>query len=294
MQPRLDPNLVTITVVLATIIHLPALRCQDTQPYDTCGQSVKCGEIEFEYPFWGLGRPAYCGHPSFQLTCRSDVPLLVLESVTYRVLVDPDSSTNTITVARNDLWSTSCPQYLHNTSYDSTLFNGNNFGQEDVSLYYGCRNLTPGGIPAIANYRFDCDVNGTGRSDSYFFRTSYIVPEFENSLVRCNNSITVPVDRSRVNGLTSVTATESDLSSALRAGFKLQWMANDDECDQCVRSDGRCGSNSTSPELFACYCASGNFSLTCNNSNVNGEGKSFSDLVDLNILVGLLTCSSSI
>ncbi|KAI3761028.1 hypothetical protein L1987_51433 [Smallanthus sonchifolius] len=201
-----------------------------------------------------------------------DVPLLVLESVTYRVLVDPDSSTNTITIARNDLWSTSCPQYLHNTSYDSTLFNGNNFGQEDVSLYYGCRNLIPGGIPAIANYRFDCDVNGTGRSDSYFFRTSYIVPEFENSLVRCNNSITVPVDRSRVNGLTSVTATESDLSSALRAGFKLQWIANDDECDRCIRSDGRCGSNSASPELFACYCATGNFSLTCNNSNPSGGG----------------------
>ncbi|KAI3777263.1 hypothetical protein L1987_47061 [Smallanthus sonchifolius] len=281
MKPRLDPNLFTITVALATLIHLPALRCQDTdQPYDTCGQSVKCGDVEFEYPFWGLGRPAYCGHPGFQLTCRSDVPLIVLESVTYRVLVDPDSSTHTITIARNDLWNTNCPQHLLNTTINSTLFNGNNFGQENVSLYYGCRNLKPGGIRAIVNYRFDCDVNGTGRSDSYFFRTSYIVTEFENSLVQCNNSIIVPVDQSRANRLASVTASESDLRSALTAGFNLQWMANNEECDQCVLSDGRCGSDSTSPERFACYCASGNFSLTCNNSDVNGGGKSFSDLLD--------------
>ncbi|KAI3761027.1 hypothetical protein L1987_51432 [Smallanthus sonchifolius] len=282
MKPRLDPNLFTITVVLATLIHLPALQSQETQPYDTCGQSVKCGDIDFEYPFWGSGRPAYCGHPDFRLTCQSNASVLVLDSVNYRVLVNPDTSTHTITIARNDLWSNNCPQYLHNTSYDSTLFNGNNFGQEDVSLYYGCQDLIPGGIPAIANYRFDCDANGTGRSDSYFFRTSYIVPEFENSLVRCNNSIIVPVDGSRVNGLASV----NDLSSALRAGFNLQWRANNEECEQCIKSDGRCGSNSTSPELFACYCATGNFSLTCNNTNVNGGGGSKSS--SMGIVLGIV------
>ncbi|KAI3777264.1 hypothetical protein L1987_47062 [Smallanthus sonchifolius] len=286
MKPRLDPNLFTITLVLATIIHLPALRCQDNQPYDTCGQSARCGEIDFEYPFWGLGRPAYCGHPGFELTCRSDVPLLVLESVTYRLLVDPDSSTHTITIARNDLWNTNCPQHLLNTTINSPLFNGNNLGQENVSLYYGCRNLIPGGIPAIASYRFDCDVNGTGRSDSYFFRTSYIVTEFENSLVQCNNSIIVPVDQSRANRLASVTASESDLRSALTAGFKLGWMAKNDECERCIQSDGRCGSNSTSPELFACYCASGIFSLTCNNSNPSGGGGSKSS--SMGIVLGIV------
>ncbi|KAI3761029.1 hypothetical protein L1987_51434 [Smallanthus sonchifolius] len=262
----------------------PVLWCQKTRPYDLCHQSVWCGDIEFEYPFWGLDRPDYCGHPGFQLTCRSatSAATLLLESVDYLVL-DIDSSTNMITIARNDLWSNSCPRNFFNT----TLFNGNNFGQEDVSLYYGCQNLISGGIPAIANHRFDCDVNGAGLSDSYFFRTGFIAPKFNISLVQCNNYIIVPVDQSQANGLASVNASERDLRSALTAGFKLQWMANNDECDQCVRSDGRCGSNSTSPELFACYCASGNFPLTCNNSNVNGGG---SKRTNLKLMIGI-SCS---
>ncbi|KAF5780326.1 putative wall-associated receptor kinase, galacturonan-binding domain-containing protein [Helianthus annuus] len=78
--------------------------------------------------FWGLGLPAYCGHPGFQLTCESDVPVLVSKSTDYRVL-NIDSSAHTITIARKDLWSNICPEYLHNTTYDSTLFNGSNLAR---------------------------------------------------------------------------------------------------------------------------------------------------------------------
>ncbi|KAI3777265.1 hypothetical protein L1987_47063 [Smallanthus sonchifolius] len=249
MTSCLDPSpiLFAIMIVLATVIHFPVLRCQQTPPYDICRQSAQCGDIEFAYPFWGLNRPGYCGHPGFQLT--SNVTGLVLESVNYQLL-NADSRTHTITIARNDLWSTNCPQYLHNTSYDSTLFNGSSFDQENVSLYYGCQDNIP--LPLDADvFRSSCQPR-------------VIVISIEPVCPSCNNSITVPVDRS------SVISSESDLSSALRAGFKLQWTANDDDCDRCIRSDGRCGSNSTSPELFACYGASGNFSLTCNDSNESG------------------------
>ncbi|KAJ0733155.1 putative wall-associated receptor kinase [Helianthus annuus] len=117
------------------------------------------------------------------------------------------------------------------------------------------------------------------QSDSYFYRTSLITPNITNFLVQCRNHITVPVDASSANQLASVTASESDLRSALMAGFNLQWMAKNDDCDKCIQSDGQCGSSSTSPELFACYCASGNISLMCNNTN-EGGGNCFSDLVD--------------
>ncbi|KAL8257219.1 hypothetical protein R6Q59_029260 [Mikania micrantha] len=139
MNPRIDsgPVLFTITVVLATVIQFPALRSQEIRPYDTCNQPIRCGNDEFGYPFWGLNRPDYCGHPSFQLTCESSDPMLVLDSVPYRLL-DIESSTYTITITRNDLWSTLCPQYLHITSYNYTLFS-DNFDQENVYLYYGCQ-----------------------------------------------------------------------------------------------------------------------------------------------------------
>ncbi|KAK9054207.1 hypothetical protein SSX86_025285 [Deinandra increscens subsp. villosa] len=251
MNPHL---LIAITVVLATLIHFPALRCQEPRPYDICRESIECGDIDFEYPFWGLTRPVYCGHPDFQLTCQSDVPVLALGPVNYRVL-DTDLTTHTITIARNDLWSNICPQYLHNTTYNSTLFDGNNFGQENVSLYYGCQDNIPSlpvMWPLAETFRFDCDVNGTGRTDSYFYRTSLVVQNIANVLVKCDNHITVPVDGSYAN-----IGSENDLRSGLQAGFKLRWMANNDECDRCVRADGQCGSNSTLPELFACYHSEG-------------------------------------
>ncbi|KAL8257215.1 hypothetical protein R6Q59_029256 [Mikania micrantha] len=253
MKPGHDPSptLFAITVALAIVIHFPLHTSQETQPYDTCGQSVRCGNIEFQYPFWGLNRPDYCGHPAFKLNCQSNVPELVLESVNHRVL-DIDSSTHAITLARNDLWSGICPKYIHETGYDPTLFDRNNYGQEMVSLHYGCDDNAS--IPLAANYRFSCDVNQT-QSDGYFYRTSFIDPNIAAFVEQCNNNITVPVDGSFAN-ITS----ESELRSALQAGFKLKWMANNDDCDRCVRSNGRCGSKSTSPELFACYESGGGIS----------------------------------
>ncbi|CAH1421403.1 unnamed protein product [Lactuca virosa] len=125
---------------------------------------VECGELRLKYPFWGLDRPAYCGHPGFQLICQSNVPLLNYESVNYRVL-DTDSSTQTIVIARNDLWTTFCPQTLYNTSYNSTLFKGNKFNQQNVSSYYDC-GTTIQGMGLGNNYRFTCTVNGDD-SDSF-------------------------------------------------------------------------------------------------------------------------------
>ncbi|KAF5780325.1 putative glycerophosphodiester phosphodiesterase, protein kinase RLK-Pelle-LRK10L-2 family [Helianthus annuus] len=272
MKPLLGPTpaLLAITVVLATIISFPVARCQDTSPYDICRQSVQCGDIDkIEYPFWLSGRPQHCGRPDFQLSCRSDIPMLRLGPVDYRVL-KTDSSIHTVTVARNDLWTNLCPQTLYNTTYNTTLFNGNNFGQEDVSLYYGCQGIL-GVNPLAASFRFSCDFNQT-QSDNYFYRTSLINTDttISSILVQCNSHITVPVDQSWVNRI--LNATESELKQAMQDGFNLRWTAYNEECDQCVRSGGRCGSSSTSPDQFVCYCASGNFSATCNSVSVDSGG----------------------
>nr|KAJ0212164.1 hypothetical protein LSAT_V11C400216780 [Lactuca sativa] len=225
-----------------------------------------CGAITVEYPFWGLNRPAYCGHPGFQITCPSNVPLLNFESLNYRVLRS-DTSTQTITIARNDLRENICPRFLYNTSYNSTLFNGDNFDQRNVSLYYNC-NTSIGVILLATNYRFTCNVNES-QSDSYFIRTDQLIPSVASSLDQCQNRIDVPVNQSSAARLGSGIATTDDLRSGLTAGFQLQWTANN-ECDRCIRSNGQCGSNSTSPDVFACYCANGNFALTCNDTNEGG------------------------
>lgn len=269
MKRHLDPTPALFPAILSIVLCFPAISCQETRrPFDICGEPVECGELRLEYPFWGLDRPAYCGHPGFQLICQSNVTLLNYESVNYRVL-DTDTSTQTIIIARNDLQTTFCPQTLYNTSYNSTLFKGDNFNQQNVSLYYDCGATIPGMGLGI-NYRFTCTENGN-QSDSYFYRTDLIASNVAGFFVQCENYINVPVNQSSANrlGLTGV-ATTDDLRSALTAGFQLEWTANNDECRRCIQSNGQCGSNSTSPDSFACYCASGNFSLTCNDANVGG------------------------
>ncbi|CAH1421402.1 unnamed protein product [Lactuca virosa] len=271
MNPRLHPTrpiFITFTVIIVIVVSFPAISCQESRPYDVCGEVVQCGDFRLHYPFWGSGRPAYCGYPGFQLTCESNVSLLSYQSVNYQIL-DTDTSTQTITIARNDLWDDFCPEYLYNTSYDSTLFGVDISGdQENVSLYYGCNTSTPT-IPLGANHLFSCNVNDT-QSDGYFLRTNQIVSNMTSFLRQCQNYITVPVKQYLAGRLASPFATADELRPALMAGFDLIWIANDVECNQCMRSNGRCGSNSTSPELFACYCDNGIFSLTCNNTNGSG------------------------
>ncbi|KAI3768107.1 hypothetical protein L2E82_18539 [Cichorium intybus] len=285
MKPSIYTSTVRFAfpVILTVVVYFHAISCQETRPFDVCGETVQCGDISLEYPFWGFDRPAYCGHPDFQLTCQSNVPLLSYESVNYRVL-DMNTSTHTITIARNDLRANFCPQFLYNTSYNSTLFNGHIFGQRNVSLFYDCNTSMPQ-IPLGSTYQFTCDVNGS-QTDGYFFRSDIITPGMANFFAHCKNHIDVLINQPWAARLGVKHATTDYLWSALWDGFQLQWTANKDECNQCIRSNGRCGSDLTSTHLFACYCANGNFRLNCNDSN-GSRGKLFSNLV-----VGIFTFCS--
>ncbi|GJS89981.1 leaf rust 10 disease-resistance locus receptor-like protein kinase-like 1.4 protein [Tanacetum coccineum] len=282
MKPGFDPSLVLFVIIVSLATTITG---QNNRAYDDCGQKVECGDINLEYPFWGADRPRYCGHPGFQLTCQSDVPVLLYEPVNYRVLENPDTSARTIKVARADLWSNLCPPSLHNTTYNSTLFNGDNFNQENVSLFYKC-NTSLFVTQPFGNI-FPCTVNTTS-SDSYFLirASSTVVSTVSDLMVQCENHIEVPVNQTSANILGSATATSENLQSALKAGFNLRWTVFNNECDDCMRSNGRCGSNSTSPELFVCYCANGNFSTTCDNRSVDEGGSGSSSLPIILAIVG--------
>ncbi|KAI3500135.1 hypothetical protein L1887_35951 [Cichorium endivia] len=258
MKPGIHPSTVSFAfpLILTVVICFPAISCQQTRPFDVCGATVQCGDISLEYPFWGFGRPEYCGHPDFQLICQSNVSVLSYESLNYRVLAI-DTSTQTITIARNDLWTTFCPQVLYNTSYNTTLFNGDNLGQRDVSLYYDCNSsISQNPLGSTSTYEFTCNVDGSD-TDGYFFRSDLIASNMANFFVQCENYIEVPVNQSSAGRLGATGATTNDMRSALSGGFQLLWRANNDECNRCIRSNGRCGSNSTSPDLFTCYTNGG-------------------------------------
>ncbi|GKB87041.1 leaf rust 10 disease-resistance locus receptor-like protein kinase-like 2.4 protein [Tanacetum coccineum] len=294
MKPRLHsrPAFYAFVVILAAVIRFPCIYCQENRPYNVCGQMVQCGYIDLEYPFWGVGRPSYCGHPGFQLTCQSNVPELLYESINYRVLAI-DTSEQTINIARNDLWVNNCPQYLYNTTYNPALFTVDNLNQENVSLYYGCNTSVLVTTQPLGNSsKFSCTVNGTS-SDGYFLAPNS-VPAVFDLLGQCNNHIDVPVSQSSANQLL-INATVDNLNSALRDGFHLQWAVNiKNDCDECNRSNGRCGSDSMSPELFICYCANGNFSRTCDNMWFNRENKEAVLNWKLKLVIGFSSATAGI
>ncbi|XP_073016574.1 LOW QUALITY PROTEIN: LEAF RUST 10 DISEASE-RESISTANCEUS RECEPTOR-LIKE PROTEIN KINASE-like 2.4 [Primulina eburnea] len=200
---------------------------------ETCSQPFQCGSItNISYPFWGANRPRNCGFPGFQLTnCESNVPLLTIASRAYRVL-GIDHSSQTLQVARQDLWDNTCPSVLYNTTLDPNLFSfPQNYIYKKVTLYYDCISVP------VDNNQFTCYTDGI-KTLNYFVGEE--ASEIGSNLT-CSNSISVPVNPSAAKALSNHSALPNDLKDALAKGFSIQWLNTIASCQGCVRSGGVCG-----------------------------------------------------
>lgn len=262
MLPTISHHLVMV-ITLITLINIPKSFCQNQQ-YVTCGEPFRCGGHNFAYPFWGGGgiRPISCGHPGFELSCEdgsssTSIAFLQFESVRYRVL-RIDGSRQSLTVARDDLWNDICPRFIYETAFNYTNFRYSS-GFQNVTLHYGCTTPIPN-LPRQPN-QFDCAGNDTGASNSAGFYSTFGV-----NPTGCSRSISVPVNQAAIPNLVDSTA----LELTLREGFGIEWEANNSACDECTRSGGRCGHNS-STAAFVCFCSDQSYNLTCGNiRNDNG------------------------
>ncbi|CAK9159186.1 unnamed protein product [Ilex paraguariensis] len=261
----MHPNLFMIMIGISIFSHLPMFLCQDNEQYTACGELSECANIQgIGYPFWGQNRLPYCGHPHFRLNCQGDAPIITILSMDFRVLAI-DNKTQTLTVARQDLWNNICPIFLYNTTMDFNIF-GYSIRQRNISLHYGCTRF-----PVPLKNQFLCNVNDTP-SSSYF--TMGETPNFviNNTTITCNSNVIVPVNETSTEILSSLSATTNNLTAALDGGFQLQWDANNMYCTQCNDSGGRCGSDSSNTS-FACYCLDGSYARTCRNTDQTGKGK---------------------
>lgn len=261
-----------VVVITLTLINIQKSFSQNQQYYVTCGEPFRCGGLNFGYPFWGGGgiRPISCGHPGFELSCQdgtTSAPFLQFESVRYRVL-SIDGSRQSLTVARDDLWNDICPRFIHETAFNYTNFRYSS-GLQNVTLHYGCPLLIPS-FPRQPN-QFDCPGNNNTGSGSLtgFYSTFEVNP----TGAECNRSISVPIHQAAVQNLVNSTA----LELTLRQGFGIEWEANNSACDECTRSGGRCGHNS-STAAFVCFCSDQSYNLTCGNIR-NDNGMDLSDFL---------------
>ncbi|CAA2956786.1 LEAF RUST 10 DISEASE-RESISTANCE LOCUS RECEPTOR-LIKE PROTEIN KINASE-like [Olea europaea subsp. europaea] len=284
MHPKLNRRYFLLLISLLLIQHVPGSLCQNGGEYETCGAPFQCaGMGEISYPFYGGNRPNYCGYPGFQLSnCQGDVPILTISSIRYRVL-EIDNTGKTVRVAREDLWNTTCPRFLYNTTLEENIFL---FlpNDQNITLHYGCFTSSGQPIPLQLPSMFPCNVN---RTSSSFFTLGGAFPSIPGfgAPIRCETNISVPVNETAARLLAVSSASIVLLQDALASGFSLQWSANNTACENCTQSGGVCGTN-LDPLSFACYCANGPFSSTCNSAETeNGVSLGIPSIITSSIII---------
>ncbi|XP_060194118.1 LEAF RUST 10 DISEASE-RESISTANCE LOCUS RECEPTOR-LIKE PROTEIN KINASE-like 1.4 [Lycium barbarum] len=206
--------------------------------FPNCNSTFSCGSIRnITYPFTGGDRPDYCGLPDFKLRCVDDNHTeFTHQSLIYRVL-EINQSSRTMTIARIDLWNSTCPSQFINTTLNSTYFNYDNNEDDELSLFYGC-NLSA--LNFTSQNMLTCSVNGLNFT-SAFYLLGPIPSDPFLKVITCTSIVTVPVFREVGKRLYS---NEITLGEALMQGFSVKYDAPyDGLCSGCSRLGGNCGFN---------------------------------------------------
>ncbi|CAO2825390.1 unnamed protein product [Amaranthus hypochondriacus] len=262
-------------IIITLIIQLH--KSVEAGEYDECKKPFLCGKTNISYPFYNeeKGRPMYCGHPGFEVSCEDDrswPEISVMTSSSEKFyLVNMDLTSDIISVSPEVLLSKDLcppnPQDLYDT-FDTTL-NLSTYSYiptaENVTLYYECSfpssQYSPG---SPYKNQFPCSLE-SGLPYA-FFMTPYLKSQsgfFEIQPGKCKMNVSIPVSKSLVHDIIDKEA----LWNALQTGFELKWIAENEKCDACRKSYGVCGYDTTS---FTCYCPNDYHGPKCNVKSLDG------------------------
>ncbi|KAM1026490.1 hypothetical protein ACFX13_040117 [Malus domestica] len=238
-----------VTVIL---LSTPVLG-EDDHRYTECRRYYDCGLLKnISYPFWAAqGPPQHCGLEYYELTCREDqFPVMKIEDQDFLVL--NFRQFYTMTIARSDLWDTSCTDHIVNTTLDYDRFSYVP-SVRNLTLLYGCQ---PGNM-SVPN-GFACKAKGTDRDDISYYVDDNSSRIHVGNWASCYLNFRVPI---RWEGVDFMPDTPNKLKQVLKQGFQVRYEAEWELCRLCVLSNGTCGSNSNS-NSFVCYCGDGICSLS--------------------------------
>ncbi|KAJ7975764.1 Leaf rust 10 disease-resistance locus receptor-like protein kinase [Quillaja saponaria] len=212
------------------------------EDYTACNIQFKCGTITAGFPFWGDDRPEGCGHPKLLLNCSESNTTMEIMNIKYRIL-SLNSGTQTLRIAREDYLNGPCPsKVLSSTTLDDELFD---YGPDyrNLTLHYGC---PANSLSATNPGYFPCTIDGTNNRDAYA-----ALDASTDILGLCSTTVVVPI-------LAIVTSSQdftnfSKVEEALRRGFDVKWKVDNEECKDCMGSNGACGYDSSSNQT-TCYC----------------------------------------
>ncbi|CAL9239632.1 unnamed protein product [Arabidopsis halleri] len=206
--------------------HLP---CASSK----CDSLFQCGNITAGFPFWGGNRHKHCGFPSLELRCIKNITSLFISSQEFYVL-HLNHTSNTITLARTDLFGSICNSTFTTTTLPPEIFELSPTYKSLTVFYYSFITYThylPGYI---------CPMKG-------LIIVSENPDQYHNI---CGDTFTLNVPTSFVGGEKELNMT--NLESVLSKGFEVKVKINDLSCQECLSSHGSCGFNETFPLGATC------------------------------------------
>ncbi|KAK9677287.1 hypothetical protein RND81_11G133600 [Saponaria officinalis] len=244
-----------IVTIFIIILVLPSSTGVDSG-YITCTSSLfSCGNVSnVGYPFWGDGRPRYCGLPALQLQCLhseiGDFPTLIFGSkdkAPYNVASLKHFESNITLELRRF-------PYIPCTSYSKNINNIFKFSPsvENITFLYNCPSNI---LPHYSNNSVVCFedqnqayyVSNLSAHKEYASCSSTVVPVFRKQLDLYNQG--------KVDSITQV----------LNQGFDVSYEYSP-QCLSCKNSRGTCGSSEVSE--FVCLCKNGPSLYGCQKSGM--------------------------
>ncbi|XP_044505182.1 LEAF RUST 10 DISEASE-RESISTANCE LOCUS RECEPTOR-LIKE PROTEIN KINASE-like 2.4 [Mangifera indica] len=227
-------------VYFALLVPLKIQSTSYSEGYRVCSIPFRCGNLTAGYPFWGVDRPSYCGHPDLQIFCENDKPIMQMNNLSYLVL-NVGEKAGVLRIARTDYLGGICSPRFINTTLNPVLFNYTNEYQM-LTLLYACPNS-----PFLTEH-FTCSFTGTDKKDGYIEIGSK-GPE------ACDVGIIVPFPKSLI---LQAKENRSVLKQAFRDGFQVKWNVDNTICEKCIESQGFCGYDEIL-NMPICFCRNGHF-----------------------------------
>ncbi|XP_021763593.1 LEAF RUST 10 DISEASE-RESISTANCE LOCUS RECEPTOR-LIKE PROTEIN KINASE-like 1.4 isoform X3 [Chenopodium quinoa] len=233
-----------IIIFLLILLHVSV----EANKYKECKSLIQCGGLsDIGYPFFDeKTRPDYCGYPGFKLDCDNEyggIPeISVTQSLEKHRLLNINTSSRTISVTPKELWNTSCPENLFNTTLNYTLYK---YTDEvaNFTFYYDCPTPSPVMSSPGSAIPYDCLNINYSFPVVYFKIGVKYIPQ-----ITCQSNIIVPLfHQSR-----DILKDSDSVKSAFEKGFELEWIADNEKCDDCQKSGGECGYD-FSQRNFTCY-----------------------------------------
>ncbi|XP_059451725.1 LEAF RUST 10 DISEASE-RESISTANCE LOCUS RECEPTOR-LIKE PROTEIN KINASE-like 1.4 isoform X2 [Corylus avellana] len=252
MPPIAFPPAIFVSVLLffSVAVTTTSLPSDDTSTLSfKCAQAFDCGPFKnLSYPFTDTTHPENCGTPEFRLSCDDDSPKLTIASLSYRVL-QLDQAARTMTLARSDLWNTTCPQQYTNSTLEPSGFTYAT-DNEDLTIFYGCSSSGLR-LPAKPPNLFYCSFLGnTNRTDAYYL-TGPVPTDPILGVIECNVGVSLKILKTAALELTT---NRSTLEEVLMEGFKVNYSdVYGDTCAKCLVFGAQCGFDSKSGKPI-CLC----------------------------------------